>query len=83
MTNPTTDEESGPIIYVRERIVAMPKKSWTRLAADAEVSLRTLYNLSKPGSSAHYNTVMKLHDFLKKSDPASVEPAAPAKRGKK
>ena len=74
----TTPEESGPIVFVRASLAGLSPKELTRIAADSDISPRTLVNIQK-GSGAQYSTVMKLHDLLKK---AEIEAQA-AKRGKK
>lgn len=73
----TAPETGGPIEYVRAALADMPAKDITRIAADSEVSPRTIEYIKK-GRDAHYSTVMKLHAILKKA-----EAAAPAKKAKK
>lgn len=73
-TTPTTG--NGPIDYVRKRLSTMGSKEITRLAADADIAMRSVYNI-RDGGNARYNTVMTLHGLLKK------QRATPAKRSAK
>jgi predicted transcriptional regulator len=40
------------------------KKQLIKVAANAEVSLRTIYNL-RDGKNVRHETLMKVHDYLK------------------
>lgn len=68
----TKTVEVDYIGYVRQRLDDMPTSAWNRVAADAEVSIRTLYNLRDNKVDPAYSTVKKLYDLLKAT-------AAPAK----
>lgn len=74
----TTTHTTDPIDYVRASLVPMTPKELIRIAADTDLSPRTLDNIRK-GRDANYSTVMKLHDLLKKNAAATTA----AKRGKK
>lgn len=76
---PTTTTASDPIDFVRAALAPMSPKELIRIAADTDLSPRTLDNIRK-GRDANYSTVMKLHDLLRKIADAA---AAPAKRSKK
>lgn len=58
--------------YVRERLTNLAPATYTRFAADAEVSIRTLYNLRDNKVDPAYGTVLKLYELLKK-DEASAQ----------
>lgn len=73
-----TPEESGPIVYVRACLEGLKPKALIRIAADSDVSPRTLMNIQK-GRDAHYSTVMKVHDQLKKNE-AEAAPAGKVKK---
>lgn len=74
----TTTEASDPIDFVRAVLAPMSPKQLIRIAADTDLSPRTLDNIRK-GRDANYSTVMKLHELLKQH----AAKAAPAKRAKK
>lgn len=55
--------------FVRKKLAGMDPKQVLRVAADAELSIRTVYNVANSDRDVYYSTVKKLHDVL------SVKPA--------
>lgn len=54
------------VAYIRQRLADVPASSLTKIAADAHVSMRTLYNLRDPNIDVNptYNNVMTLYKLL-------------------
>lgn len=59
--------EIDPLEYVRARLATTGQQEWTRYAAAAGVSLRTVQNI-KNGHSPQYQTVKALHDVMRAED---------------
>lgn len=57
-----------PIEYVRQQIKKAPRKSWTRIAADNDLTERTISNIMNATHTPRYDTVMRLHDFFKAAE---------------
>lgn len=57
-----------PIEYVRQQIKNAPRKSWTRIAADNDMTERTISNIMNKAHTPRYDTVMRLHDFFKAAE---------------
>ena len=67
------------VAYVRQRLADVPAAGLTKIAADAQVSMRTLYNLRDPKIQVNptYHNVMSLYQLLR-----AAEQQAPAAGGK-
>lgn len=55
---------------VRTQLGAMTKKDWALLAIEADVDMRTFYNLVKPEKKPGYDTVYKVFRALKEREAA-------------
>lgn len=55
------------IAYVRKHLADVPASGLTRIAADAHVSMRTLYNLRDPKIPVNptYHNVMSLYQLMR------------------
>lgn len=65
--------------YVRKRLSAMDSSELPRLAVDANMTQRTIYNVINGRAGTRYSTVMNLYHALQRADKAKAKPA----RGRK
>lgn len=60
VTKPTMND----LELVRKKLHGITSQQALRLAADAEVAVRTVYNVADPARDPNYSTVYKLHAIL-------------------
>ena len=58
--------------YVRKRLSAMDSSELPRLAVDAKMTQRTIYNVINGRAGTRYSTVMNLYRALKRADKAKA-----------
>lgn len=64
--NATERDQLG---YVRRRLADLPPTDLTKIAADAGISLRTVYTMrDDPAANPTYRNVLKVFELLKGSD---------------
>lgn len=51
--------------YVRQNIDDIPRSEWQKLATDADVPHRSLYNFDNADFNPQYNTVFALYKAIK------------------
>lgn len=61
--------------YVRQRLRVMDSSELPRLAVDANITQRTIYNVINGKAGARYSTVINLYHALQRADKAKAKPA--------
>jgi predicted transcriptional regulator len=73
MTNEATEQD--PLEYVRQRLQDMKPAQLARIAVDADLTERTLYNVMKGERDVKYGTVKKVHKALKDAEAVEAQAA--------